>query len=240
MGVLDIEYNSGNGALEELLLSVDRPGDFCAHGKLFAPMPRLEVEGVGLLSFPVPDMQVRALIAAAERAPYCSMSCCHAIGPATTSICPPRSESSGRTPRNASLPISRPHTSPGIPARCSLCEALAARTEELRAFCDDPDARVARFPLRKELRAHLEMIIRTRRLDIDTVTERKGRPHTLVCTKNRASHRRRLAEYAEDVSHMESLVRSAPGGAQAARCASELARLREAVAAGKPAGRGEA
>ena len=70
MGVLDIEYNSGNGALEELLRSVDRPGDFCAHGKLFAPMPRLEVEGVGLLSFPVPDMQVRALIAAAERAPY--------------------------------------------------------------------------------------------------------------------------------------------------------------------------
>ena len=70
MGVLDIEYNSGNGALEELLLSIDRPGDFCAHGKLFAPMPRLEVEGVGPLSFPVPDMQVRALIAAAERAPY--------------------------------------------------------------------------------------------------------------------------------------------------------------------------
>ena len=46
MGALDIEYNSGNGALEELLLSIDRPGDFCAHGKLFAPMPRLEVEGV--------------------------------------------------------------------------------------------------------------------------------------------------------------------------------------------------
>ena len=70
MGVLDIEYNSGNAALKELLLSIDRPGDFCAHGKLFAPMPRLEVEGVGLLSFPVPDMQVRALIAVAERTSY--------------------------------------------------------------------------------------------------------------------------------------------------------------------------
>ena len=84
------------------------------------------------------------------------------------------------------------------------------------------------------------MIIRTRRLDIAPVTERKGRPYTLVCTKNRAGHQRRLAEYGEDVSHMESLVRSAPGGAQAARCASDLARLREAVAAGKPAGRGRA
>ena len=68
MGVLDIEYNSGNAALKELLLSIDRPGDFCAHGKLFAPMPRLEVEGVGLLSFPVPDMQVRALLAAVQDA----------------------------------------------------------------------------------------------------------------------------------------------------------------------------
>ena len=74
-------------------------------------------------------------------------------------------------------------------------------------------------------------------IDIAPVTERKGRPYTLVCTKNRASHQRRLAEYGEDVSHMGSLVRSAPGGALAARCASDLARLREAVAAGKPAGR---
>ena len=57
-------------ALEKLLLSIDRPGDFCAHGRLFAPMPRLEVEGAGALSFPVPEAQVRALIEVAERAPY--------------------------------------------------------------------------------------------------------------------------------------------------------------------------
>ena len=57
-------------ALEKLLLSVDRPGDFCAHGRLFAPMPRLEVEGAGSLSFPVPEAQIQALIEGAERAPY--------------------------------------------------------------------------------------------------------------------------------------------------------------------------
>ena len=70
MAIFDIEYGSDNGPLEELLLSVDRPGDFYAHGRLFAPMPRLEVDGVGVLSFPVPEAQVGALIAAAERAPY--------------------------------------------------------------------------------------------------------------------------------------------------------------------------
>ena len=65
----NVKYGTDH-ALEELLLSIDRPGDFCAHGRLFAPMPRLEVDGAGTLSFPVPEAQVRALIAAAERAPY--------------------------------------------------------------------------------------------------------------------------------------------------------------------------
>ena len=57
MGVLDLEYGT-DAALEELLQSIDRPGDFCAHGRLFAPMPRLEVDGAGMLSFPVPEAQV--------------------------------------------------------------------------------------------------------------------------------------------------------------------------------------
>ena len=48
----------------------DRPGDFCVHGRTFVPMPMVTVEGVGLLSFPVPDTQVHALIGVADRAPY--------------------------------------------------------------------------------------------------------------------------------------------------------------------------
>ena len=98
--------------------------------------------------------------------------------------------------------------------------------------------RVERFPLREELRRHLEMVIRRRQLDVDHVTEHKGRPYTLVCTKNRASYERRLAEYAEDVSHMRSLVRSAPGGGQAAQCESDLGRLRAAVASPERSGGG--
>ena len=89
MGVLNIEYGE-DAALGKLLRSIDRPGDFCAYGRLFAPMPRLEVDGAGMLSFPVPDAQVRALIAAAERAPYgkgpdtlvdTSVRDCRQIGP---------------------------------------------------------------------------------------------------------------------------------------------------------------
>ena len=108
--------------------------------------------------------------------------------------------------------------------RCEHCRRL-------RDFCKDPVARIARFPLRKALRAHLHQTIDGRRLDIEHVTERRGRPFTLVCTKTRASHRRRLAEYADDISCMRDLIRSAPSGEQAAPCAPDLARLHEAVAA---------
>lgn len=85
--------------------------------------------------------------------------------------------------------------------------------------------------MRKELRAHLHQIIERHRLDLEHVTERRGRPFTLVCTKTRASHERRLAEYAEDVSNMRALADSAPGGKQAERCLADLERLREAIAA---------
>ena len=105
----------------------------------------------------------------------------------------------------------------------------------LRDFCRDPAARTARFPLRKDLRAHLHQIIDHQQLDIEHVTERRGRPFTLVCTKTRASHKRRLAEYAEDVSCMQGLIEAAPGGEQAADCAADLAALRAAVTASETA-----
>ena len=111
-----------------------------------------------------------------------------------------------------------------IACRCEHCR-------KLEAFCRDADAKTARFPLRKELRAHLHQTIDRHRLDIDHVTERRGRPYTLVCTKNRASYRRRLDEYAEDVSVMRTLIQSAPGGEQSATCAPALARLHAAIAA---------
>ena len=112
--------------------------------------------------------------------------------------------------------------------RCEHCDRL-------RDFCRDPAAGTARFTLRKDLRAHLHQIIDRQQLDIEHVTERRGRPFTLVCTKTRASHKRRLAEYAKDVSCMQGLSESAPGGEQAADCAPDLAALRAAVTASETA-----
>ena len=132
--------------------------------------------------------------------------------------------------RSATPPEAPKNWKIAAPVRCR-CEHCA----KLRAFCKDPVAETARFPLRKELRAHLHQIIDRHRLDLEHVTERRGRPYTLVCTKTRASHERRLAEYAGDVSNMRALADSAPGGKQAERCVADLGRLRGAIAA---AGRG--
>ena len=109
-------------------------------------------------------------------------------------------------------------------SHCELCA-------KLRAFCEDPVARVERFPVRQERRWHLHGVIDQNGLDMYHVTERRGRPYTLVCTKNRASHERRLAEYAEDVAWMRSLAESGPGGESVNAFRALSARLQRAILA---------
>jgi hypothetical protein len=65
-----IEYNQSLQPLEELLEDVERPGNFFVSGGMEIPMPKIEVESVGVLSFPVPESQIDALIQQATRAPY--------------------------------------------------------------------------------------------------------------------------------------------------------------------------
>ena len=132
--------------------------------------------------------------------------------------------------------LARSARSPAEPGDWAIAAPAGCRCEhceKLHAFCNDPVARIARFPLRKDLRAHLHQIIDRQRLDINHVTERRGRPFTLVCTKNRASHRRRLAEYAKDVSCMRLLIGAVPGGEDAARSGPNLELLHAAVAASR-------
>ena len=70
MGVTCINYNDEHREIERILSRVDRFGDYCTSGRVVAPMPRLEVEKVGMISFPVPGVHVDSLIGAAKRAPY--------------------------------------------------------------------------------------------------------------------------------------------------------------------------
>src|SRR5260221_2604602 len=67
---VDITYNEKLAPLEKLLAGVKRAGDFLGRDTVEVPLPKVEVTGVGMLSFPVPEEQARKLIEHAERAPY--------------------------------------------------------------------------------------------------------------------------------------------------------------------------
>jgi hypothetical protein len=85
------------------------------------------------------------------------------------------------------------------------CEDCAALSQFLR----DPVAHVGRFPLRKDRRQHLHRQIDRRGCDCTHVTERKGSPQTLVCTKTQGSYERRLNQYGVDkklLAELEALT----------------------------------
>ena len=70
MEYIEVEYNRELKPLEAVLSGVKHPGDFFVCGAIEIPMPRVEVEGAGTLSFPIPDAQIAAMVRRAKRAPY--------------------------------------------------------------------------------------------------------------------------------------------------------------------------
>ena len=56
--------------LSNLISSIDRPGDYCVHGRFHTPMPRISSQATGVLAFPLQPAQLQELVAVGERAPY--------------------------------------------------------------------------------------------------------------------------------------------------------------------------
>ena len=78
---------------------------------------------------------------------------------------------------------------------CGDCRALSA-------FLANPDQKQGRFSLAKERRKHLHRIIDANRCDLTHVTERRGRPFTLVCTKTTASYKAACRVYERDLQNL--------------------------------------
>jgi hypothetical protein len=93
--------------------------------------------------------------------------------------------------------------------RAADLDCNCADCKELARFLRDPVEQVHRFPRRQDLRHHLHSQIARHRLDLTHVTERKGRPQTLVCTKNQATYKRRLAQFNKDVQFLKDLEKLA-------------------------------
>jgi hypothetical protein len=103
---------------------------------------------------------------------------------------------------------------------------------ELQSFAAHPSQQTHRFRVRQDRRQHLHRQIERHGLDMTHVTERKGSPQTLVCTKTRRTYLRRREEYRQDVAALAALaelVRDSPGEL-APHCA-RIAAVRERAAA---------
>ncbi len=85
-----------------------------------------------------------------------------------------------------------------ISCKCADCA-------ELKRFLHDPQEPVHHFRAAEPRRRHLEDVIREHPCDLDLKTERRGSPHTLVCTKNTASYQEKLRKYHEDREHLATI-----------------------------------
>ncbi len=82
-----------------------------------------------------------------------------------------------------------------VPCDCADCKLLSQ-------FLDNPDQSSTRMPLAKNRRKHLHRIIDGNRLDCLHVTERTGRPYTMVITKTMTSHQLAFKIYQRDLKNL--------------------------------------
>lgn len=85
-----------------------------------------------------------------------------------------------------------------LPCRCRHCG-------ELSRFLADPDRKVWTFKAAAPDREHVEDSIKRAGSDLDRATDRRGRPYTLICTKNQASYERRAQQRQKDLAEVARL-----------------------------------
>lgn len=77
--------------------------------------------------------------------------------------------------------------------------------QKLNAFLKDPNEKVHRFSVRKDRRQHLHQKITSYKCDMTHVTDRKGSPQTLVCTKNIDSYNTKKKQEKLDLVFLDEL-----------------------------------
>ncbi|MGB4336866.1 MAG: hypothetical protein WBJ41_18700, partial [Chromatiaceae bacterium] len=87
-----------------------------------------------------------------------------------------------------------------ITCQCAHCHALSR-------FLAAPDEPVWQFKANEGDRQHVAHSIQRADCDLDLETNKRGRPYTLVCTKNQASFQRRVRQRERDLGQREQLAR---------------------------------
>jgi hypothetical protein len=86
-----------------------------------------------------------------------------------------------------------------LPCRCRNCTELAR-------FLADPERQIWILKAAEAERSHVEDSIRQAQADLDLTTDRRGRPYSLVCTKNQASYERRARQRRQDLKDLALLA----------------------------------
>ncbi|MBE2293681.1 MAG: 2OG-Fe(II) oxygenase [Phycisphaerales bacterium] len=92
--------------------------------------------------------------------------------------------------------------------RASTLACQCPHCTELSRFLADPGREKWAFKAAQAERSHVEDSIRRNGCDLDRVTEQKGRPYTLICTKNQASYERRVRQRSKDLEDLARLERA--------------------------------
>ena len=114
-----------------------------------------------------------------------------------------RRELQGRTARAPQAPTDYRRDAE-LSCNCEDCRVLGR-------FLADPNERECRLPLNQARRGHLHRIIEAGQCDATHVTERKGRPFKLVCTKTTASYERVCKAFERDKRNLSRIVRIEEG-----------------------------
>jgi predicted 2-oxoglutarate/Fe(II)-dependent dioxygenase YbiX len=85
-----------------------------------------------------------------------------------------------------------------INCKCEHCSALGQ-------FLADRSRPTWNLKAAAHVRNHVEGTIGNARVDVDVKTERRGSPHTLICTKNQAGYERRVAQRKKDLADIRTL-----------------------------------
>ena len=94
--------------------------------------------------------------------------------------------------------IAEPLEPPGDWRRAAALPCSCPDCRDLSRFLESPDLRVWVFKAAAGERGHVEESIRQAQSDLDVATDRKGRPFSLVATKNQASYERRRLQRRKD------------------------------------------
>jgi hypothetical protein len=94
---------------------------------------------------------------------------------------------------------------PGDWTRAGAPGCQCRRCGELSQFLVNPSQRIWAFKANESDRRHVEDTIRRQRCDVDCSTDKRGRPYSLVCTKNQASYDRRVGQRKQDLEDLALL-----------------------------------